>query len=465
MINVPNLDADPRLTELAQIASGLGREVVDVAGFLDQVESSSLHQLEVLRSARETASEVMRGNHLVRSTLGEVRERTSDALDAVQGSSEAIKTAGAETRAVATWVRALVDRMRKIEDVLELVEQNNRDIASIATQVNILAINAKIEAARAGDAGRGFAVVAEAINELSRKTAGAADGIEGSVAQLSRWFGELSAESAKVGCQADRVLEGARETDAALSRVSEFVSRSDASARAMDDAAKTVEQAGAALVPVFDRIGDAADETASGIATSRQRVHALIDSSERIVVGTVLLGGASDDAAYIERVRSDAARISEIFEAAVARGEISVGDLFSERYTSISGSDPAQVLAPFTSLTDRVLPPVQEAALELGDTLFCAAVDRNGYLPTHNRKFSQRQGADPVWNAANCRNRRIFDDRVGLKAGRSREPFLLQVYRRDMGGGVYKMMKDVSAPIVVNGRHWGGLRLAYAFKS
>jgi len=37
----------------------------------------------------------------------------------------------------------------------------------------------------------------------------------------------------------------------------------------------------------------------------------------------------------------------------------------------------------------------------------------------------------------------------------------MQVYRRDMGGGEYAMMKDLSAPITVNGRHWGGLRLAY----
>ena len=76
-------------------------------------------------------------------------------------------------------------------------------------------------------------------------------------------------------------------------------------------------------------------------------------------------------------------------------------------------------------------------------------------------KFSQPQGRDPVWNAANCRNRRIFNDRVGLGAGQSQAPFLMQLYRRDMGGGKFVMMKDVSAPIFVQRQHWGGLRLAY----
>jgi methyl-accepting chemotaxis protein len=86
----------------------------------------------------------------------------------------------------------------------------------------------------------------------------------------------------------------------------------------------------------------------------------------------------------------------------------------------------------------------------------------NGYLPTHNHRFSQPQRrGDPVWNAAHCRNRRIFDDRVGLAAGRSTRPFLLQSCRRDMGGGNFALMKDVSAPIFVQRRHWGGLRLAY----
>ena len=110
----------------------------------------------------------------------------------------------------------------------------------------------------------------------------------------------------------------------------------------------------------------------------------------------------------------------------------------------------------------NVDPLFVEAALEADPRMvFCAAVDRNGYLPTHNHKYSHPQGPDPVWNSANCRNRRIFNDRTGLSAGRSTRPFLLQTYRRDMGGGHFVLMKDVSAPIMVHGRHWGGLRIGF----
>ncbi len=91
--------------------------------------------------------------------------------------------------------------------------------------------------------------------------------------------------------------------------------------------------------------------------------------------------------------------------------------------------------------------------------VFSAAVDRNGYLPVHNNKYSAPQGEDPVWNNANSRNRRIFDDMTGLLAGRNTQKALSQTYPRDLGGGRIELIKDISAPIFVRGKHWGGLRM------
>jgi methyl-accepting chemotaxis protein len=127
----------------------------------------------------------------------------------------------------------------------------------------------------------------------------------------------------------------------------------------------------------------------------------------------------------------------------------------------VPGSNPEQVMTRFVRLTDRLLPAIQEPILGVDPRIvFCAAVDRNGYLPTHNKIYSQPQRAgDPTWNAAHCRNRRIFSDRTGLSAGRNLKRFLVQTYRRDMGGGQFALMKDISAPIHVRGRHWGGFRI------
>ncbi len=108
---------------------------------------------------------------------------------------------------------------------------------------------------------------------------------------------------------------------------------------------------------------------------------------------------------------------------------------------------------------------MQEALLKLSDkVVFCIAADRNGYIACHNAQYNQPQRAgDLAWNTAHCRNRRISNDRTGLASGRNRRPFLLQTYRRDMGGGQFVVMNEVAAPIVVDGKHWGGLRLAFRF--
>jgi methyl-accepting chemotaxis protein len=191
-------------------------------------------------------------------------------------------------------------------------------------------------------------------------------------------------------------------------------------------------------------------------------VQTCLDKSEALMN---LLAGSqmrTGDSHFLDALAAAVAKVTQAFSQAMAQGRITLDDLFDETYRPVAGTDPQQFLTRFTTLTDSLLPPLQEPLLTLDKrVVFCAAVDRNGYLPTHNVQFSQPQGSDPVWNNANCRNRRVFNDRTGLRAGRNRERFLLQTYRRDLGGGHFALMKDLSMPIVVNGRHWGGLRLAY----
>jgi len=165
----------------------------------------------------------------------------------------------------------------------------------------------------------------------------------------------------------------------------------------------------------------------------------------------------------VEVARSGAARIAEAMEKLLQEGKLTNDDLFDTKYRPVEGTDPQQVTTRALSHLEEVLPAIQEDLLGQNKGMaFCATVDRNGYLPVHNLIYSKPQKpGDPVWNAANCRNKRIFDDRAGLSAARNTRPFLIQTYARDMGGGNIVWMKEVDAPIVVQGRHWGGFRSAY----
>jgi methyl-accepting chemotaxis protein len=166
----------------------------------------------------------------------------------------------------------------------------------------------------------------------------------------------------------------------------------------------------------------------------------------------------------IDRARDGAAAIADALEAAIAEGRLSEDDLFDMQYEAIPDTEPVQYRTRYLDVFEDILPAIQEPLLQSDPRMvFCAAVDKNGYLPVHNAAWSkpQRPG-EHDWNHANSRNRRIFDDRGGLSAARNTRPFLVQSYARDMGGEVV-MMKEIDAPIAVGGRHWGGFRMAYRF--
>lgn len=166
---------------------------------------------------------------------------------------------------------------------------------------------------------------------------------------------------------------------------------------------------------------------------------------------------------FVTRAMQAGTELTRIFENGIASGEISIEDMFDEDYIEIPGTNPVQHRTRILGWADRALPPFQEDFLAKDPRMvFCVMIDRNGYLPVHNRIYSHPQRAgDVVWNTANCRNRRIFNDAAGLAAGRNLRSYLIQSYARDMGNGKTIMMREIDVPIRVNGRHWGGFRTAY----
>ncbi len=168
------------------------------------------------------------------------------------------------------------------------------------------------------------------------------------------------------------------------------------------------------------------------------------------------------DTPFIKGAIDAATQIAGLLEAAPAAGTISSAQLFDEAYRPIPKTNPAQHTTGFVALADPLFPAVQEHMLGSSPkVVFCIAVDRNGYGATHNRKYCRPQRGDLAWDSANSRYRRIFNDRTGLASARNERPFLLQTYRHDMGGGSFILMKEAAAPITVNGRHWGGVRMAF----
>ncbi|WP_425070372.1 methyl-accepting chemotaxis protein [Sagittula sp. S175] len=459
------LDATQELSQLTEAATSLGQETVDISGFLQELDDRCHGQLKDLADIGHRTTQLSESSARMLTAAQNMAGLADDALTRVRESADIIKETGQSSQALAEWVRSVNADSQSVEEMLMGVKNSNMLISDIAWQVHILAVNAKIEAARAGQAGKGFSIVADSVQDLSKKTADAAETITKTVSRLSEWMGELHRGAHVTATKAEDVITRNTENDQALSQIQYGIEQlREESHRLSQDAGEVRDSVMTTGQSVSD-ISDSVTSVAQGVDEATRRCFSLIDTSEEILQHSVALGGSGGDSAMITLVQDLAGRIIQAFEAEIDSGRISLDGMFSETYRPVPGSNPEQVVTPFTEVTDRLLPAIQEPVLDSDPrVVFCAAVDRNGYLPTHNAKFSQPQGPDPVWNAANCRNRRIFNDRVGLKAGRNEKPFLLQVYRRDMGGGTFVMMKDLSAPITLRGRHWGGLRLAYKFE-
>ncbi len=147
--------------------------------------------------------------------------------------------------------------------------------------------------------------------------------------------------------------------------------------------------------------------------------------------------------------------VSDAFEEALASGKLTPEQLFDTSYQPIPNTDPQKYHTAYDGFTDKALQRLEDSFLKDPEVVFAVAVDRNGYLPTHNTKYSA-QNNDPSLN----RTKRIFNDEVGLTAGRNVQEFLRQVYRRDTG----ETMWDISAPITVRGQHWGGFRIGFSIQ-
>ena len=450
------------IADIATEAGNLGIEIADIAGHIEDVNARVTRQSAVFAQLRDTGAKMSQSTQRIAAASTVARTVTEQARQEVESSHDRVQRSLADIHALVSSVAGIEEQIVGLRGALERVGKVAKEIFTIAKQTNLLALNATIEAARAGEAGRGFAVVANEVKALSSKTSEATTEIDATLKYLNEQAQRLMGESTASAVKARAVSEGTAAIGTVIATVGRAMRELHGETDKIDAASAEIGGNCAELEHEIADLAVGVKLSSENLSQARDRVNNLVGMSERLIGTTAELNIETVDTPFITMVKTAAAKVSAAFEDAVARGEIGEADLFDRAYQPVPGTDPQQFATRFTQLCDRILPGIQEPVLSGNDRIvFCVAIDENGYLPTHNRKFSQPQGRDPVWNAANCRNRRMFNDRVGLAAGRNVKPFLLQTYRRDMGGGNYVLMKDVSAPVSIRGRHWGGLRLAY----
>ncbi|WP_288392200.1 methyl-accepting chemotaxis protein [uncultured Herbaspirillum sp.] len=422
------------------IKTKIGKDVVAADRIAASAEQNAATTEQIAANAERASS-----------IAAEVRTESVSGRSEVDRGLQQIGQARTDALSASSMMAQLQEKSRRIHGITEVISE-------IAARTNLLALNAAIEAARAGEQGRGFAVVAGEVRQLAQRTKEATDDIGVMVRAITE---EAERAASGMNSLSSRVLEAAQNVE----KVHSLLNSIERSASQSQEQIEEIAVASREHVQTTQEIAEAITDIRNGMLhtdAELPRVAAsAMELSERAeaVFEAIIDGGAHSGHDEIRVAAVEAAQaVGKLFEGAIRAGQITEAALFDRSYTPIPDTSPQKHSSQFDGFTDRVLPALQEGLLErMPQLAYAGAVDNNGYFPTHNKKFSQPLTGDYDVDLVNNRTKRIFSDRTGKRCGANTKPFLLQTYRRDTG----EVMHDLSVPIYVNGKHWGGFRVGY----
>jgi methyl-accepting chemotaxis protein len=429
----------------------------EVSQHADKLSARLTEQDTIVREAVSSMGAITTAIEQVSASASQVSELASRSRNASQHSRDALEHVITEMSALAERSEEALEMLETLSKKTDSVRNVTSLIEEIAEQTNLLSLNASIEAARAGEHGRGFAVVAGEVRGLARRTADATKQVESlveeigtssqkvvdNIGHLMRRVGERAQEVEKVGAELTTMTQDFDTVDTEIAGIAEATSDTRTHSR----------QVAATLGTLQGQVVDGNRDMHS----LAEQAQALMSAAEGVVGELAQQRLDSRHQTVYLQARSAADQIGKLLTRALKDGELTESALFDLRYEPIEGTDPPKYHTAYDRFTDRHLPAIQEPILETLGAAYVMACDRRGYVPTHNRRCSHELTGDYQTDLKHSRHKRIFDDATGSRCGDHTDPLLVQTYKRDTG----EVMHDLSVPIFVAGRHWGGVRIGY----
>lgn len=458
--------ADESGRSLKWPSRGKGRALI---GTLQEMGVGLAHVCHTLtRLTLESDKAAVQANRIVdqsvaiRSLSESVADRADLAAKNARRTREESEVGSAELSQVVSDMGVMADRakdaengMTRLAQEIARIQEVTSAIQTIARQTNLLALNASIEAARAGKEGRGFAVVAAEVRRLATEAMTASNEITDVISSVQEHARSSIDTIANLSSSSAAVATTATEVGTQLTVILNDAIASEEQVRSIATDARRTQETAAVIETLaaegYRRMGHFQEELTQAANLAEK-------PGEQAFKVMVTQGLDCPHTRIHRSARVLADKIGKVFERAVATGALSREDLFSDQYKPIANSNPQKYTSRFDTYADRVLPPLQEAFLEKNpDASYAIATDLRGYVPTHNNRFCQPLTGNPEKDLVGNRTKRIFNDKTGARCGAHTEVALVQTYKRDTG----EVMHDLSVPIYVNGKHWGGFRVGY----
>ena len=447
------------IASLYQQACQLGGHTCELSNATEQIAHEVQEQMEhadtVATAAEEMSNTIQNVSQNISQTVdltAHVDASATNGLAVVQDTWQCMTAVAESVQSTLAGIAELERSSASIGDMLSLIED-------IADQTNLLALNAAIEAARAGEAGRGFAVVADEVRSLAEKTTKSTKDIEQVVAKIQEESDRAAANIRKESQLVQTALGQAEEARKQLEDIKSCASSSRTMSEQLAVAATEQTTVTCEISDKIHHVSNAAHGTNKMMQVNLGTFGQFAETVENIysTVGRFSVGN------YHDQIKSYARELHDGVQHAIAEalrsGSLSEQDLFDRNYQPyMKKTDPPKFTTRFDAFFDRIISPLQENILGRDSQLaYAICFDNNAYVPSHNLRFSKPLTGDVASDKANNRTKRIFDDHTGLRCAKNTQGVLLQTYRRDTG----EILNDLSLPLYINGRHWGGIRFGY----
>ncbi|APL96372.1 chemotaxis protein [Sphingobium indicum] len=450
------------MKKVAELSGDLGIRTLDLQADISELADRVTNQARTIEAISGAAAQLSRDGESVALAGQDAREKAVAARGIIQDSGRQLSDANGNFVDLIERVSSVHAQLDGFREALKTVAHVTSVISGIASQTNLLALNATIEAARAGDAGRGFAVVAAEVKKLAQETATATQTIDQSI-------GALTGEAGKM---LEGIVHGAETARTALNdtkNIELLVERLGALMADLSSNSETVAERIASIVGSAGEIrgglaalASTSTDNAGGLQRLSGRISTASDDTNRLLQLVAESGVEIADTPYIDFCLDAARTVSDALELALAEGRLTEGELFSETYMPIPGTQPAQYSHPVQPVLIPAARAQQERARAFPGLFGMTFTDRNsfGAVAMPERSHPQRPGDDD-WNFEYSRQGLIFDYPDTREQCRITQPFCIKAYRRLNAVGEVILLKQVIASIHVRGRHWGILQMAY----
>ncbi len=146
---------------------------------------------------------------------------------------------------------------------------------------------------------------------------------------------------------------------------------------------------------------------------------------------------------------------SRLIEDAIDNGALTMADAFDTNYVLFGNFDPPKYHTKYDAFSDKSLLAMEDEFMKNPNIVYAVAVDKNGYVSSHNTMYTRQITGDKETDATWNRTKRLFNNPVEIKGANNMQEGLIQVYHRNTG----ETMWDVASPIIVKGKHWGNMRM------